>query len=142
MTIRFADNSDLEFLISHDRHISENELRRIVSINRVYIAEENGQLIGWLRYGLFWDNTPFMNMLFFLSEYREKGFGRKLVEHWENDMRALGYECVMTSAMQEEWSQHFYNRLGYHSTGGFFPHNESYELIFEKEIAASENEEA
>lgn len=41
------------------------------------IAEDNGDLIGWLRWGLFWDNTPMMNMLYLLKGHRNKGYGKE-----------------------------------------------------------------
>jgi len=35
----------------------------VVQRGRILIAEDNGNPIGWLRWGLFWDEIPFMNML-------------------------------------------------------------------------------
>ena len=54
------------------------------------VAEENDEFIGWLRFNLFWDNTPFMNMLFVLEPHRGKGIGRQLVTCWEREMRQHG----------------------------------------------------
>ena len=47
--------------------------------------------MGLLRYNLFWDNTPFCTMLFADWNYQGKGYGKKLMEHWENDMKSQGY---------------------------------------------------
>lgn len=133
MKIRTAKISDLE-LLRQDRHISENELKNSISCKRVYIAEENGVFAGWLRYNLFWDNTPFMNMLYVLDGYRGSGFGKALVSRWENDMAALGYNTVMTSTASNEYAQHFYNKLGYTAAGGFMPPDEPLEIILIKSI--------
>lgn len=97
MRIRAANVKDLSILRFNDRHIREAELENILRLNRVYIAEEEGNLKGWLRYNLFWDNTPFMNMLYVLEDSRGEGVGRRLVEYWEEQMRRLGYKTVMTS---------------------------------------------
>lgn len=134
MNIRIAKPADLPVLKQHDRHISAQELEHSVRLGRVYIAEEQGKFIGWLRYNLFWDNTPFMNLLYVLDGHRGKGYGRLLVEFWEERMRQAGFETVMASTQSDEFAQHFYNKLGYAAVGGFLPPGESYELILVKKL--------
>ncbi len=134
MDIRTARPDDIPALREHDRHISERELGHSVRLGRVYVAEEQGQFAGWLRYNLFWDNTPFMNLLYVLDGFRGKGYGRLLVEHWEGRMRDAGCQTVMTSTQSNEYAQHFYNRLGYAAIGGFLLPCEAYELILAKKL--------
>lgn len=134
MDIRNAQWDDILALARLDRHISQQELEHSLRLGRMYVAEERGALAGWLRYNLFWDNTPFMNLLYVLEEYRGKGFGRALVEYWENRMKRDGYEAVMTSTQSSEYAQHFYERLGYEAVGGLMPPGEGYELIFCKKL--------
>lgn len=136
MRIRHADISDIDIISEYDKHISKAEIKNSISLDRIYIAEENGRFIGWLRYNLFWDNTPFMNLLYIFEEHREKGFGKTLVGFWENEMSLLGYKTVMTSAQSDEYAQHFYSKLGYKAIGGFCPCEESYDLIFSKTLSA------
>ena len=71
-----------------------------------------------LRYNLFWDNTPFCTMLFVDENYRGKGYGRKLVEFWEADMKKQGFGMQLTSTQVDENAQHFYRKLGYKDCGG------------------------
>ena len=73
MTIRKAIRQDLPFLLSHDRHIAADEIRSVVSLGRMLVLEEKEHIIGWLRWNLFWDNTPFMNMLYVLEGERGNG---------------------------------------------------------------------
>ena len=134
MEIRPAAPKDISTLKQYDRHISEQELKISVSLGRVYVAEGQGQLVGWLRYSLFWDNTPFMNLLYILDGHRGNGCGALLVEHWETQMKQAGYETVLTSTQSDEYAQHFYNRLGYAAIGGFLPPGEPYELILAKKL--------
>ena len=134
MTIRKATQADIKLLHEHDIHISERELSTSISLGRVYVAEEGGVFVGWLRYNLFWDNTPFMNMLYVLDGYRGKGLGRSLTELWEDDMRMDGYDTVLTSTQSDEFAQHFYVKLGYRAIGGFAIGDDPYELIFMKNI--------
>lgn len=132
MNIRFAEIKDRELLISYDKHISKEEMRNIIQQSRIILVEDHNQFVGWLRYNLFWDHTPFINMLYILEEYRAKGFGRQVVEFWENEMRQQGYHTFMTSTQADEYAQHFYFRLGYEAVGGFRLGNDPYEIIFSK----------
>lgn len=134
MDIRLAVTKDIKILSEYDRHISKAELENLVRLNRIYIVENNGEFVGWLRYNLFWDNTPFMNMLFVFDEYRGSGIGRMLVGHWEREMKSLGYETVMTSTASDEYAQHFYMKLGYKVIGGFMPDGDPYEVILSKRV--------
>jgi GNAT superfamily N-acetyltransferase len=134
MTIRTAALADLPVLSSHDHHISKNELENLIRLGRVTLAEAEGEFVGWLRWNLFWDNTPFLNMLFLLPPHRGKGFGRALMTYWENQMCSMGFDRVMTSTASDEYAQHFYQKLGYTAIGGFTPSGDSYEIIFEKSL--------
>nr|MBR4281357.1 GNAT family N-acetyltransferase [Clostridia bacterium] len=133
--IRLAAASDLSFLSEHDRHISLTELDSAIRLGRVLLLETaDGKPIGWLRWNLFWDNTPFMNLLYLLEEYRLQGYGRALTRHWEQLLREKGYSSAMTSTQANEGSQHFYRHLGYEDVGGFLLPGETYELILHKAL--------
>lgn len=134
MNIRIAGSEDVPALERQDRHISRRELEHSVQLGRVYVAEEQGIFAGWLRYNLFWDNTPFMNLLYVLDGRRGKGFGSLLAAYWEERMRRAGYGTVMTSTQANEYAQHFYHRLGYTAVGGFLMPGEPYELILSKKL--------
>ena len=54
MLIRFAAPEDIALLTEYDKHITKQELENSIRLNRVFIAKENNQLAGWLRYNLFW----------------------------------------------------------------------------------------
>lgn len=134
MTIRLATMSDLPLLAGHDRHVSKAELKNLIRLGRITVAEQSGEFTGWLRWNLFWDNTPFMNLLFILEPYRGTGIGRALAEHWEAQQKHAGYHTVMTSTASDEYAQHFYQKLGYETVGGFRPFGEAYELILSKRL--------
>jgi len=132
INIRYAENYDYLWLKENDDHISEKILKKKIDNNEIFVIENNGKIIGWLRYNLFWDNIPFMNMIYFLKEYRKTGLGRKLVEFWEKEMENIGYKSVLTSTQSNEDAQHFYRKLGYKEIGGFKYFNDPYEIIFQK----------
>ena len=108
MNVRLACDRDAAFLAAHDQHISREELENALARRRVYLAEERGAPVGWLRFNLFWDNTPFCNLLFVSERNRGAGVGSALLGAWESDMRAAGYAAVMTSTQAEERAQEFY----------------------------------
>lgn len=135
MNIRLAENEDLNTILLYDRHISREELANLIMLGRVYVAAEDGQFCGWLRYNLFWDNTPFMNLLYLLENVRGKGGGRALTEYWESEMRKAGYHTVMTSTQSDEYAQHFYQHLGYKAIGSFMPDDDPMEIILAKKLS-------
>jgi len=134
MKIRYAEDSDYSWLEEHDKHVSAEILKTKIATREIYVVEEGGEIIGWLRYSLFWDSIPFMNLIFFPEEHRRKGFGKKLVHHWEKDMKEKGYQNVMTSTQSDEEAQHFYRKMGYTEIGGFKLSGEPLEIIFYRNL--------
>ena len=136
--IRYAQNSDLDTLTALDKHVSASELENCINLRRVIIDEEDGKLIGWLRFGLFWDNTPFMNMLFIIDGERGKGLGTALCDFWECEMQTQGYDTVLTSTLSNESAQHFYRKRGYKDCGSLILPNEPLEIILMKELDSAD----
>ncbi len=132
--IRPAQLTDLPFLAEHDRHVTPAELDRCIRQERILLIEKDGAPVGWLRWNLFWDNTPFMNLLYLLDGHRLQGHGRALVHAWEAQMQTSGHRILLTSTAADEPAQHFYRHLGYRDIGGFLQAGESYELILEKRL--------
>ena len=111
--IRYANENDIEIISKYDKHISKEELANIIKLKRVIVMYEDDKFVGWLIYNLFWDNTPFMNMLYLLDNERGKGNGSRLVIFWENEMKQKNYEFVLTSTQSNEEAQFFYRKIGY-----------------------------
>ena len=63
MNLRWAKVKDVDRLAALDRHLSPGQLAQAVEQGRVLTAWDGQVLAGWLRYGWFWDNTPFLNLL-------------------------------------------------------------------------------
>lgn len=132
--IRYAEKTDINWLAEHDRHIPQEELERAVELRRVLLLEEGGGPVGWLRYNFFWDNTPFMNMLYFLEGWRGKGLGGRLTGFWEAEMKDRGFTRVMTSSQADERGQFFYRKHGYVDCGSLLLPGEPLEIIFLKDL--------
>ncbi|MDE6047762.1 MAG: hypothetical protein K2F56_03940, partial [Anaeroplasmataceae bacterium] len=65
-SIRLANLKDTEFLVENDKHIAYNILRESIEKGYIYVLEQDDKIIGWLRSNLFWDNPPFLNMLYII----------------------------------------------------------------------------
>ncbi|GAA0064638.1 GNAT family N-acetyltransferase [Clostridium sp. CTA-1] len=135
MKIEYASELDFQFILDNDRHVSKQLIKNKLKEKEIMIAkDQDNKIIGWLRYSYFWDNTPFMNMLYLNENYRNKGIGKKLVEFWETEMKSKGYELVMISTLSNEQAQHFYRKLGYKDAGSLLLDDEPLEIIFTKSI--------
>ena len=138
MLIRYAQLNDKTEWFRLDRHLPEAGFEEKIRNKQGYVLTEDDKVIGVLRYNLFWDNTPFCTMLFIDSTYRSKGYGKQMIEYWEQDMKSQGYGMLMTSTQVDEDAQHFYRKLGYKDCGGFVVDVPGYEqpmeMIMIKEV--------
>jgi len=132
--IRYANEYDLEILMKYDKHISENELKNSISAKKVLMIFDQDNFIGFLRFNLFWDNIPFMNMLYILEEYRGKKYGKQLVNYWEKEMLKKDYKMVLTSTLSNEQAQFFYRKNGYTDCGALLLPKEALEIILRKNL--------
>jgi len=134
ITLTYATQNQFKWLKERDRHISETTLKKKVSDKEIIIAKSENKILGWLRFGFFWDSIPFMNMLFIDEAHRSKGIGKKFVQFWESEMKKRKYKIVMTSSQSNEEAQHFYRKLGYADAGSLTLPKEPLEVIFMKKV--------
>ena len=83
--IRYAEETDFETVRKYDKHISETELKNAIALKRVLVLYQNGCFAGWLRFNLFWDEIPFVNMLY-LFPCRSTPLGMMILKH-----KSIGY---------------------------------------------------
>lgn len=137
-TVRLATSQDLGFLTVNDRHPDPQTMAELVTGGRVTVLEEQGRLCGWLRWSLFWDEIPFLNLLFVAEGLRGRGLGGSLMDDWEASMREAGYAFVLTSTQSDEEAQHFYRRRGYKDCGALFLPDQACEVFLRKEFQGEE----
>lgn len=117
-----------------DGHISKTELLNVIERRRVIVTAEGERILGWLRYGLFWDNLPFMNMLYIIDGERGKGLGTALCDFWEREIKELGYSLALISTQSDERGQFFFRERGYMDCGSLILPNEVTEIIMYKRL--------
>lgn len=120
--IRYANESDLPYLIQRDSLVTEETIKKKVSDGQVIACMKGGEHLGCIRFGFGWDMFPFLNFIMVEKNFRRRGIGRKLMEFWEQEMKVQRHKLVMTSTDVDEEAQHFYRKLGYYDSGGIlFP---------------------
>lgn len=136
--IRYVEHRDKEAWYMLDHDLPQIGFDEKVRNRQGYVYVKDGKIIGILRYNLFWDSVPFCTMLHIDDEYQHSGYGKKLIDRWEQDMRSEGCGMVMTSTQVDEQAQHFYRKLGYKDSGGFVVdiqgHEQPMEMIMIKAI--------
>lgn len=134
--IRLATPSDWPFWHALDGRLSQELFERKAAAGECLVAAAGGEPVGLLRWNLFWDELPFCTLLYVKEGRRGAGAGRALMDRWEGDLRARGFDMAMTSTQADETAQHFYRRLGYRDAGGFVltlpGHEQPTELILVK----------
>jgi ribosomal protein S18 acetylase RimI-like enzyme len=135
MKIDLAIESDYGYIRDRDHHISESLILTKIKGNEIYILRNQKESnIGWMRHGFFWDNTPFMNMIWVDEEYRGTGVGKQVVSYWEDQMKQHGFNLVMTSTQADEGAQHFFRKLGYKDAGCLILDSQPLEILLTKKI--------
>jgi ribosomal protein S18 acetylase RimI-like enzyme len=135
MCIAFAEPADLDHLARADHHVRRDVIEQKIERRGIVVLHHDGRRAGLLRWGYFWDEIPFMNLLRVREELRGRGFGTRLVGFWEDEMRKAVYEEVMTSTMSNERAQHLYHRLGYKDCGSLLLNDEPLEIVLSKKLA-------
>lgn len=137
ITIRYAQESDRDFWFSLDAHLSVEQFQIKVRDKQGYVLLSDGVPSGILRYNLFWDNTPFCNLLYVKEGCRKQGYGKALMRFWEREMHAQGYELLLVSTRSDEDAQYFYRKTGYTQCGNLNLPGQTTELFFEKQLTDS-----
>ena len=135
MEIRLARIEDLLGIGRYDCHIPRARLEECVANGCVHVLLETGEIVGVLRFSLFWQTIPFLDLIYLDERYRGRGLGTRMMVCWENAMKEAKYANVMLSTQEDETAKFFYEKLGYRRVGAFLPpEQEAEELIYLKEL--------
>ena len=73
MEIRLAVSGDFQAIRHYDSHIPSPRLADCIGSGQVYVLKDAGKIIGVLRYSLFWQTIPFLDLLYLDSRCRGQG---------------------------------------------------------------------
>ncbi len=154
MIMELAQSKDKQKIARLDCHIPPSRLGNCIYNGQVYVLKDDsikngGQnhrlkdpVVGVLRYSLFWQTVPFLDLLYMDAAYRRRGFGTQMMDWWEETMKVCGYRYVMTSTQADESAWQFYEKRGYRKVGGFLPpEQEAEEWIYLKQLQLTEGKQ-
>ena len=135
MEIRLAATKDKKGILKYDCHIPHDKVGACICNGLVSVLCDGEEIVGVLRYNLFWQSVPFLDLLFIDEAYRGQGWGRQMMADWEETMRRLGYSYVMLSTQEDETAKYIYEKLGYRRIGAFLPpEQDADEIMYLKEL--------
>ena len=135
MEIRLAVTEDKAKILQYDRHIHHTKVGECIHNGLVDVLCDCDKIVGVLRWNLFWQSIPFLDLLYIDEAYRGQGWGSKMMENWEDSMKVMGYPYVMLSSQEDETAKYFYEKLGYRRIGAFLPpEQEADEVMYLKEL--------
>ena len=135
MEIRLAIAEDKAKILQYDRHIHHNKVGECIHNGLMDVLCDSENIVGILRYNLFWQSIPFLDLLYIDEAYRSLGWGSQMMAKWEDSMKALGYPYVMLSTQEDETAKYFYEKLGYRRIGAFLPpEQDADEIMYLKEL--------
>ena len=130
--IRYVSKEDKSFWLTLDKNFSEKQFELKIRDKQGYVISDDDKPMGVMRYNLMWDYIPFLTLIHLAGDYHGKGFGKQAMLYWENEMRELGCDMVMTSTQVDEQAQFFYRKLGYVDKGGVFFDDQPQEMFMIK----------
>ena len=136
MTIRTAVPADLDGIRNYDRHIPASRLEDCIRRRQVdVLVDDGGTIRGVLRWNLFWQSLPFLDLIYLDDSLRGQGWGTEMMDLWEINMAEQGFRHALLSTQEDETSKFFYEKLGYHLCGDFLPPDQdARELLYRKEL--------
>lgn len=133
--IRLADRKEIQKIIRYDNHIHPERMEGCIGNRQVFVLCVETEIVGVLRYSLFWQTIPFLDLLYIDEAYRGKGFGRQMMAYWEAVMQKMQCKYVMLSTQEDETAKYFYEKLGYRRIGAFLPpEQDADELMYLKTL--------
>lgn len=139
MIVRRGRFGDLPWLVEHD-DAGEGWIARCIQHGEYFVAERDGECVGFLRFSRFWGKIPYMDMIRVLPSHQCAGVGTTLFRAWESAMIEEGAQHLMTSS---EWAeaepQAWHRRNGFQAAGSidFRIVQPSPEIFFLKDISGA-----
>lgn len=83
---------------------------------RTWVAEENGDIVGFVNVGPNRDQTPVadgeINAIYLIRAHQKKGIGRKLFEVGMNQLKQFGLSSASLWVVRGNETENFYRHMG------------------------------
>jgi ribosomal protein S18 acetylase RimI-like enzyme len=100
-----------------ERMLGSDVLMTKIRRREIILAVSGDDILGWLRFSMFYDHVPIITMLYVEKNDRRQGIARKLVARFEKRMMAWGAFMVMASSPAGDDARHVFRKLGYEDAG-------------------------
>ncbi len=142
LVIRTAKSTDRSGIDKITKEFSAHEYSHSVSYfdealarRRIFVAQAEKKIVGYLTYYIIWGNTPYIELLRVTSAYQRKGIGSQLVGALEKKLKADGYKALLSSSERiNKIGNIFHQKLGFKTIGEL---NMIYgeEIFYKKKLA-------
>lgn len=117
IAVRPAEGKDLPF-VSQDGYVDPTLVERKIGQNEVFVAELDGEPVGYLRIEYLWSVQPYISLIHVLEPQRRRGVGRALLAHVERILKEAGRSTLFSSSQVDEPEpQAWHRRMGFSECG-------------------------
>ena len=131
--ISFAKSEDFFEIVKIYKNTESYE-QKLIQEKRVIVFKKDNKIIGFLNFSYFWEHIPFLDLIYFIEEERNKGYGKDLILFFEDEMKKKGFSFVLTSTQSNERAQNFYRRNNYVDCGCLLLPKEPTEIFLLKSL--------
>jgi N-acetylglutamate synthase-like GNAT family acetyltransferase len=119
--LRNATPDDIDQIRQHEHefpHVTVELLKQSIQNDWVYVAEVEGDIIGYARLEFIWLAIPYLALITLEDEYQGQGIGTSLIERICQDLSAQGHSRIYTSSeIMEPRPQKFHRKCGFKECG-------------------------
>jgi len=80
-SVQFAELKHLAWLVQNDYHIGRNIMEKKILSKQILVITLNKEVVGWLRFSLFWDMIPFILLHPYISLRKHKSYHLVYTNH-------------------------------------------------------------
>ena len=138
--IRFAQQEDEATILSFESYLNKGRLNQCVLNNEIILASNDGTVVAYLRFQLFWTYLPYLALIKVHPHFQRQGLGTALLAFLENHLQSLGFSKLLSSSTANEFDpQTWHLKTGFKEAGFIFGINQNNigEVFFIKEISQS-----
>ena len=140
--IRFAGVDDFKIVRDidpHSQYIDPEKIKLKIQGKEIILAFIGNKPVGLMKFSYFWSTRPYLDLIWFKPEFRKKGFGKQLLQFWENYLINQGHTYIFSSSQENEPEpQEWHVKQGFIKCGIInglnLPHEEIAEIFFYKII--------
>jgi len=115
---RFGEPEDFAKAREMDPHFDPEFLRWKLGRREVVLAENDGELLGYMRLEYIWSTVPYIGLILVKEGRRAQGIGKKLLAFASEDLKKRGHRYLYSSSqVNEAEPQSWHRHVGFEEAG-------------------------